>query len=163
MEEQQFLRVAFASYPSSYILPATGLSDAANRHKKKVKDDHRISHSIQVNVREQSSRIVARAVRKSAMMQAALGLRKRHLSSRQRTFPAPVNNVFYAPVTSDLMTEPLWAGFLGPKACGKAAATLLSLARGLVDDFTCDANELCCMWISRSVGFDSHHPNLALR
>jgi hypothetical protein len=57
-----------------------------------------------------------RAVRNSARMQAALALRKRHLSSRQ--IPPPENNVFYAPVTSDLVTEPLWARFLlfGPRS-----------------------------------------------
>ena len=73
-----------------------------------------------------------------------------------------MNNVFYAPVTSDLVTEPLWAGFLGPKACGKVAAALLNVARGLVGDFACDADELSCMRISRCVGFDRYDPNLAL-
>ena len=73
-----------------------------------------------------------------------------------------MNNVFYAPVTSDLMTEPLWASFLGTKACGKVAAALLNLARGLVGDFACDADELCCVGIGRCVGFDRYHPSLAL-
>jgi hypothetical protein len=73
-----------------------------------------------------------------------------------------VNNVFYAPVASDLVTKPLWAGFFGTKAGGKIAAALLSLARGLVGDFARDADELSCVRIIRRIGFDRHHPNLAL-
>ena len=73
-----------------------------------------------------------------------------------------MNNVFYAPVTSDLVTEPLWARLMRAKACGKVATALLSLARGLMSDFARDADELCCVGISRCVGFDGHYSSLAL-
>jgi hypothetical protein len=38
---------------------------------------------------------------------------------------------------------------LGTKACGKVAIALLNLPGGLVGDFACDADELCCVGIIR--------------